>query len=274
MSLMRIALRMTAVCALQGKTMAGLNVYDSDNTPLAAAVMQAAQPYIVIYTDEDTTADIDARDVYASGNRSTSLVLEIGVASAVEVDGTPTIRIPPTDEGMEAAVDIIDMQSRAILFGNVRDPWCDLLKSMILGVRRIPSLRGGSAEHGTRWAARRTIYVVDLISDRPLGVPLPYDHVLNRFIALADQQSPSLGPAVDMMRNLINGPTWPQWRQDQAWMGVTDQEIAAVGEAPLYVEGDEEPQMLGDEDGDINPVQDGPEIIYPPPREEDAESPR
>jgi hypothetical protein len=37
---------------------------------------------------------------------------------------------------------------------------------------RVPSRRGGSAERGTRWAARQIIFVCDTIDDVPPGVVL------------------------------------------------------------------------------------------------------
>ena len=92
--------RMSAVAALRGSTWADDRVFDSDNTPLSQALTlnAAAKPYIVVYTDSDSRVDQNGTDVYGM-TRELNLVLEIGVASKVEV-GAPGIhpvrgRCPP-----------------------------------------------------------------------------------------------------------------------------------------------------------------------------------
>jgi hypothetical protein len=110
MSLLRPIIRACAVAALRDQTWAQARVYDSDMTPLADAVLGvAAAPYIVIYTDTDDLQPVrGVAEMYDGENRNLSVVLEIGVASAVRnAQGQIVIQFAATDQGMEWAVDCV-----------------------------------------------------------------------------------------------------------------------------------------------------------------------
>lgn len=238
MSLVRTVLRMTSVAALRGNTLAGDLVFDSDNRPLAVALSAASQqalPYIVVYTDADDRSQFSGLDVYRA-DRNLALTLEIGVATAVTVDKVTSIKTPATDEGMEAAVDLIETQAVAALFGDARNDWSELMKRFIMKIVRVSSHRGGSAVEGIRWAARRVTYVVDVIADVPPGVLVPETHPLHRFVELADNSSPALGIAADIITAIMNKNEYPDWRQVQAWLGLTTEGIEAIGLAPVILE--------------------------------------
>jgi hypothetical protein len=221
MSIIRPILRMCAVAALRERTLAESRVFDSDNTPLADALAQEpeqARPYITVYTDEDTRPAISGRDIYAA-ERNLSLVLEIGAASAVVMkrdDGSNEIalQIPATDAGLELSVDIVESQALAALIGHPQSRWGELFRRLVLRIERVQGQRGGSAERGSRWAARQII-------------------------------ERALGPATAL-----------NWRQAQAWLGLTEQGIRATGIAPpLGVE--EEVPLTEGEDAEAIAIVEG-----------------
>ena len=135
MSIVRMLTRLTAVAALRGRTWASDRVFDSDNTPLSQALTlnEAAKPYIVVYTDSDSRPG-EGTDLYAS-ERELALVLEIGVASKIKDGevGDEKLNIPQTDEGMEIALDMVEHQALAALFGDPQNDWAELLKRFSSG---------------------------------------------------------------------------------------------------------------------------------------------
>lgn len=233
-------MRMAARQALMNNTLAEDRVYDSDNTPLADALQQESKPYITVYTDEDNRLDIEGRQLYVS-NRNLSLTIEIGVASAVTLEnGQSQVVIPPTDEGMELTIDVVEDQARAALFGDPKNPWGEILRRLVLRILRVPSQRGSSAERGARWAARQVTFICDLIADSPAGIVLAQQHVLRDFITMAQSSTPTMQAAATVVEAVLNKTVLPDWRQDQGWLGMSTEEIRAMGIAPLP-EGDEEP---------------------------------
>jgi hypothetical protein len=242
MSIIRPILRMCAVAALRERTLAEGRVFDSDNTPLAEALIrepEEAKPYITVYTDEDTRPGVSGRDIYAA-ERNLSLVLEIGAASAVVTgkDGV-ILQIPATDAGLELSVDIVESQALAALVGDPESRWGELFRRMVLRIERVQGQRGGSAEHGSRWAARQIILICDVIADAPPGVPQPA--VVRDFLAAARAAPSELGlaGAAEIIERALDPTMALTWRQAQAWLGLTEQGVRATGIAPpLGVEED------------------------------------
>jgi hypothetical protein len=242
MSIIRPILRMCAVAALRERTLAEGRVFDSDNTPLAEALIQEpeeAKPYITIYTDEDTRPGVSGRDIYAA-ERNLSLVLEIGAASAVVTGKLGVmLQIPATDAGLELSVDIVESQALAALVGDPDSRWGELFRRMVLRIERVQGQRGGSAERGSRWAARQIILICDVIADAPPGVPQPA--VVRDFLAAARAAPSELGlaGAAEIIERALDPTMALTWRQAQAWLGLTEQGVRATGIAPpLGVEED------------------------------------
>ena len=235
MSIIRPILRMCAVAALRERTLAERRVFDSDNTPLADALAQEpeqAKPYITVYTDEDIRPGVSGRDIYAA-ERNLSLVLEIGAASAVvtEKDGV-ILQIPATDAGLELSVDIVESQALAALVGDPQSRWGELFRRMVLRIERVQGQRGGSAERGSRWAARQIILMCDVIADTPPGVPQPA--VVRDFLAAARAAPLELGlaGAAEIIEGALDPSAALSWRQAQAWLGLTEQGVRTTGVAP------------------------------------------
>jgi hypothetical protein len=235
MSIIRPILRMCAVAALRERTLAEGRVFDSDNTPLAEALIrepEEAKPYITVYTDEDTRPGVSGRDIYAA-ERNLSLVLEIGAASAVVTGKLGVmLQIPATDAGLELSVDIVESQALAALVGDPESRWGELFRRMVLRIERVQGQRGGSAEHGSRWAARQIILICDVIADAPPGVPQPA--VVRDFLAAARAAPSELGlaGAAEIIERALDPTAALTWRQAQAWLGLTEQAVRATGVAP------------------------------------------
>jgi hypothetical protein len=257
MSIIRPILRMCVVAALRERTLAERRVFDSDNTPLAEALAQEpeqAKPYITVYTDEDTRPGVSGRDIYAA-ERNLSLVLEIGAASAVVMkrdDGSDEIalQIPATDAGLELSVDIVESQALAALVGDPQSRWGELFRR-VLRIERVQGQRGGSAERGSRWAARQIILICDVIADAPPGAPEPA--VVRDFLAAARAAPRELGlaGAAEIIERALDSATALTWRQAQAWLGLTEKEVRGIGVAPplgVVEEAPDERTTVRDED--------------------------
>jgi len=236
MSITRMLTRMAAVAALRGSTWADDRVFDSDNTPLSQALTlnAAAKPYIVVYTDSDSRMDQNGTDLYGM-TRELNLVLEIGVASKVEgTTGEETIKTPLTDEGMEIALDMVEDQALAALFGDAQSGWAELLKSLVLRVQRVSGQRGASADRDRRWAARQLSIVCDVVSDLPPGVAVPHDHPIQLFVRTSnDYPDAGMQPISDICNAIIGAKPSPKWEQMQAMFGVRRIGLRAAGLAPL-----------------------------------------
>jgi hypothetical protein len=239
MSIVRMLTRWCAVAALRGRTWADDRVFDSDNTPLAQALVlnQAAKPYIVVFTDADNRTEIEVTDLYNT-RRELNLALEIGVASKVEGEtGGTNLKIPLTDEGMEIALDMVEDQAIAAMFGNPQSDWAELLKTIVIRIDRVPGQRGASSERDRRWAARQLSIICDVVSDIPPGRPVPEGHPIRNFIVVA-KANPEAGMshAIEICEALVNRTEAPGWEQMQAMLGARRQGLRAIGLAPLSEE--------------------------------------
>jgi hypothetical protein len=230
---------MCAVAALRGTTWADDRVFDSDNTPLsqALALNAAAKPYIVVYTDSDNRLDIDSTDLYGV-RRELNLCLEIGVASKVEGEaGGVQLKTPLTDEGMEIALDMVEDQAIAALFGNPQSDWAELLKGFVMRVSRVSGQRGASADRDRRWAARQLSVICDVIGDLPPGVPAGADHPIRMFIKTSERH-PEAGMehVAEICSALLSSKVAPKWEQVQATYGGRRLAMRAIGLAPISSE--------------------------------------
>lgn len=267
MSLLRPILRCAAVGALrESQTWAEDRVYDSDLTPLAEAVYGkgTAKPYIVIYTDTDDISPVTGiSELYSGDNRSLSLVMEIGVASAIRAvptDPSSNIRIQfaATDSGMEWACDVIGAQALAALSGSPKNPWGDVFKRMVTRIRRVPSRRGGMANSGVRFAARRTTLVIEPIWDFVPGVLPAPQHPVWDFIKLArSDSSVSQVDVATIVESFVLGAPAPEWRIAQSQMGITQAGAEALmAGVPLPYPGVEDPVLEADPNEYVPPFLD------------------
>jgi hypothetical protein len=234
---------MCAVAALMNQTWAEDRVYDSDNTPLAQALQGETKPYIVVYTDEDVRANV-GKEFY-NADRTLTLVIEMGVATAIDTEqGGVRIQIPATDESFEFAIDMIESQVLGIIWGSTSSQWAEILRRIVMAFGNAPSRRGGSATAGTRWAARQLTLPCSVLNDQPPGVPVPEGHPIRDFIVLA-QQEDKMSTTATLLAAMLDSFEAPDWRQAQAWLGLTEEGVRALGIAPVVL-GDEIPPPLTD----------------------------
>lgn len=232
MSLLRPIVRAIAVAALRSQTWAEDRVFDSDMTPLGEALLGTAQPtpYIVVYTDDDETLSPTSR-VYEGQQRSLLVVLETGVASAVHGEGENEILLEfaATDEGMEWAVDVTESQAIAALVGDPKSPWGELFKKMVFEVRKITSHRGGQAEKGVRFAARKTVFDCRTMWDLVPGYKPDAKHPVWQFISMV-RSNPSIGimDTSSLVEGLLTSTNAPTWREAQARLGNTTEAALAL----------------------------------------------
>lgn len=225
MSLLRSVIRAIAVAALRNQTWAGSRVYDSDLRPFSTAVLgqEAPQPYAVVYTDaDDQSPVVSGKNMLSGENRSLSLVVEIGSASAVHKSGgTSSIVFALTDEGQELVVDVLDMQVTNALFTDPYSMWGELLKRFVPRVRRAPSRRGGQNQQGVRFAARRLTYICQPIWDFTPTAQPPPNHAVWDFINYANQY-PAAGckDVSDAIQFLMTATNAPDWRIAQSQLGM------------------------------------------------------
>jgi len=219
-------MRACAVGALRNKTWAQNRVYDSDMTPLAEAVMgTAAKPYIVVYTDTDDIPIVGGKaEIYDGRFRRLQIAIEIGVASAIHdpsPDGPIKIQFSATDQGMEWAVDFIESQVMAALWGDPHSDWGDLFKRFAYKLHRVQRRRGGQAQTGIRFAARRVTMTCETLFDVAPGVRPPPQHPIYDFIELATI-SPAIGEVdvASLVKNFLEPVNAPEWRIAQAYLGL------------------------------------------------------
>jgi hypothetical protein len=234
MSLLRPIIRCCAVGALRDKTWAQARVYDSDLTPLATAVYGGpAAPYIVVYTDSDDLNPVDGvGEVYSGNNRTLSIAVEIGVATAVRsAKGDIIVKFAATDSGMEWACDVTAAQAISALVGDPTSQWGELFKRMITKIRRIPSRRGGMSQQGVRFAARRLVFQVQPMWDFVPGMPPSPKHPVYDFITLARAQPViSQVDVAGIVENLLatKATAAPDWRIAQAQLGMSQDSVIAL----------------------------------------------
>jgi hypothetical protein len=245
LSIVRSCCRIAAVAALRDRAWQDVQVFDSDATPLAQGITATPSPYIVVYTDDDDTGDIEARSIAESGHRSLSLVIEVGIAAALpalpgdEING-PRVMIPATDAAYEIALDVLDRQAGHALLLDPRSTWGSIFRELVPEVISMQSRRGGSSEKGVRWAARQRTYIVRPIMDPTPGFALPATHPVAMFLAAANAAAPALGigGAAQIIADAISQTNDWSWRQVQSLLGLTEIEVEAIGIAPAVDIGD------------------------------------
>lgn len=244
MSLVRSCVRICAVAALRDRLWESVDVYDSDNTPLVDAVQQKPHPYVTVYTDDDDGADIEARDI-ESGSRTLTMVIEFGIAApmpaAAEGEG-PTVAVPQTDASYELVIDSLDRQIGHALFTDPRSSWGEHLRRMVLSIRSISRKRGGATEKGVRFAARQIVFQLQVLADPVPGVVLNPKSPILLFLDAAEAADPKLdiAKAVPFLRSEVNITADWSWRQAQALLGLTREEVEGIGLAPAVITDDVE----------------------------------
>lgn len=233
--IVRTCIRIAAVMALRQSTWAGERVYDSNNAPLSEAVDRNSLPFIVVFTDEDDN-DIEGRDMLSAQRRDLKLTIEFGIASPVpQTTGGPNVEIPATDDAYERALDMLEYQIVTQLFNRPLNPWGELVRELVPVVHKVTSYRAGEAERGVRWAARQRMMMVDTVGEPIPGVVLAEGHPVAKFLALAKVNTDlKISGVAELIEGLLATADAPSWRQAQATLGFTNEEVRGIGIAPPY----------------------------------------
>lgn len=247
MSLVRIALRMSAVAALKGKTEVGENVLDSEIGALKISAdgdLQTDQnkPFIAIYTDSakaEGAGNIDLRSLGVNG--ATELVIEIGVTTSMlvtdpETDETEVMAgIPATDAALEFLIDRIARQVGDAL-SDPDSEWADIFRGLFFRVRRIDRTRRSNDLHGARIAGMQLRITGDVIDDPLRGEALESGTPFARFLDLVLASDAAAVAAVGaIIAEDIEGNA-EAWEALQRRFGMTRAELLALGLGPMVLD--------------------------------------
>jgi len=247
MSLTALAVRICAIQALRGATLAGTRVKDSALTPLDLTDHADAAPVITVATDEGAL-DARGRDLLNS-DRTLELIVELACAASVTVpldDGEGTeqhVVIPHTDGGLEAVLDIMGRQvDRAFLAGN---EWSDLLRTFIDGFERVTLRRGAGSEKGVRFAAHQIVYSCKVMAEPPFA-PVEPGSVWDRFLVALRGLGADTAGLADLIQAEIEAPDLVSWRKVETDLGLRDRGALKIGIGPAIENPplDEEPGPL------------------------------
>lgn len=225
-----LALRMSAVRALSGATLAGDRVFDSAIIPLDRLLSDTPAPFINV-SAEDESSTPAGRDLN-TGDREIDLLIEAGLstATALEDGSGVAVSIPETDAGLELSLSILGRQINGVLFGRGGGAWGDVFRGLTTSIKAVTSRRGADGDKGARIAARQTVYRVAAIAE-PAFAPALADTPLAAFLAAlaADPVTKPLEPAI---RAAIEGvpQDWPEvYTAAAVAAGLTEDEAARIG---------------------------------------------
>lgn len=161
--LSRLALRLAAVNALRGHTIAGLqNVFDSRQDAIDTMDTSSPVPVLAVYTETDAsipygTGRIKPADIHVH------LVIECiqvvkGTATITGPDGTPQditeLGTPITDQVQEALVDLLSAQVLRRLTGPDTDAAAALFRAVAMEMPDVSTMPERLPDNGARLAAR------------------------------------------------------------------------------------------------------------------------
>jgi hypothetical protein len=226
-------MRLAAARAIRNATLAQARVFDSAIDPIDHRISEERKPLIIVTTDDDTGKPT-GRDLN-DFEREIALVIEIAVASRVIAqegdDAVAELVIPHTDEGMELSLDIIEHQVIRALFYE-RSDWSRAFMRLVPRVTNYISRRGASTENGIRFAARQIVLSCDVIATPVAGAPLVdyWQEIVETMEA--DPETTSVGA---LIRSQLETPLVEQWRRQANAIGLTEDEAAAIGIAPVWI---------------------------------------
>ncbi len=219
----RAAIRICAVEALRGRTLAGQRVLDSDIGSIDDADTERS-PFIAVYTDEENADGL-------------ALVFEFGVTARMRLVDPVTQQpidgdgVPETDGEIELALDMIQRQIHVAL-ADPENAWADCWRGLF-GRPTPTSLRGADSKDGVRFAARQLRMVGRAQADPPFGHPLVTGSVWSKFMALVQaSDEPGLAAKAGIFASLV-GTAKPltDWRILQAALAQSGPVADALGQS-------------------------------------------
>lgn len=270
MSLVALAMRLTLCQALDGATLAGSAVRDSNLTELDDLIREdETRSVITIATDEqEGTFDGHAYDI---ADRKLDLVVEIAVRKGVRVQIQEGEDSPPqeavvadvagTDGGLEMSVDLIARQVMQVM--QAGDGWSDLFRRFAGKPVKFTSKRGAGWEKGFRFAARQIVVTYDPLHEPRFGRPA--EGAWSDLVAKLGSADAPLDRYAALIAKVIEGTPIPEWRQLQVDLGLSDDAARAHGAGAQEGPGEEPVQALElESDGDhLGFVEEMPEEGWP-----------
>lgn len=236
MSIIALALRMSAVRALSNATLSGDLVFDSAIFPIDKLVDEKGPAPFTSVSTEEETGKPTGRDIN-NGDRLIDLVIETAIANVMPMPGEDgnVIVVAETDANLELSLAIHARQIDAALWGRGGGIWGDVFRAFAKSIEETSSRRGIPTKDGQRFAARQVAYRIRAFAEPEFGVePAAGTPVAKFLAALAGE--PALAGIASIIRNAIMGnPTgWPEHYTALAVAGgLTEDEARKVGIAPL-----------------------------------------
>ncbi|TPK15172.1 hypothetical protein FJ872_19430 [Mesorhizobium sp. B2-5-9] len=239
MSLVRIAVRIAAVEALRGRTLAGDNILDSEIGALdvdADGELRTVEdrPFVTVYTDAATTKDVDTSLRSMVQNGATQILFEAGITAAMTETDPDTdesrligIGIPATDRAFEFHLDMVARQIGDALT-DPENEWAQIFSGLIQRYVLIERARTSGDNNGVRLAAQQIKLTVDLIADPVKGEPLRATGAFAKFLAKADTiEDQAMTVQIAAIRTAISGAAF-DWQIEQRRYGMTGGEMNAL----------------------------------------------
>ncbi|OCC05255.1 hypothetical protein BA190_10150 [Labrys sp. WJW] len=232
MSIVALCLRLCAVQALKGRTLAGPNIADSSIAAIdELAGERKSGAFAVVYTDEDESTLEGFGNALSSGKRKLDLTIDMGIAEKVDVeDGGSVYTLGETDGTREAAIDILKSDIMRVLQADT-SPYAEAFRLLAGTVINVHVRRGAGADKGVRFAAREICLSMDACDE-----PMPAAEISDDWRAIIDLIGavPGLMPiAASIEQRLTASPDLPDWKREQALLGLTNEAADAIGLAPV-----------------------------------------
>ena len=238
MSLSRVALRISAVEALKGRTLVGDNVLDTPNGALDVQAdgsirIDEERPFVSVFTDVGKAEGVTGRSLIENG--VCDIVFEIGVSTPMvetnEETGASTmvgIAVPATDRNFEFFLDIVQRQIADAL-NDPANAWAEIYRGLHYRVRKIEFAGARSSDDGQRLAGHQMRVSVDLADDPVKGDPLDLESPFAAFLAAIEASAdPIYHEQAKTIRTLMVGALEPS-EQLQRRHGMTAAELSALG---------------------------------------------
>ncbi len=226
MSLARLCLRLSAVRALRGATLAKQAVYDSGAT-LDQLLADERVPVLIVYTDEQRETPTGRADM-GRGQTGCDLVIEMAITGvATATDGSVVAEVAEADAGQELLLDLLERQVMLALTAG-QGVWPDLFKTFAVSFGGIISRRAMSEAGAVRYAARQLVITCDLLIDPLPGAVFGPDSAWGRFMA-AVGSDPALAPILPTLQAALAGQPLTPLEAAARTLGLQEADAAALG---------------------------------------------